>query len=60
MCLGVVSENDDFIFDDRKLSNSCKEKILGVIIDNDLKFDLHIRSMCEKAAQKLLDLIIRP
>ena len=36
MCSGIVSENDDIIFDGRKLSNSCKEKILGVIIDNDL------------------------
>ena len=50
MCLGIASENDDFIFDGRKLSNSCKEKIFGEIIDNDLKFDPHIRSMCEKAA----------
>ena len=53
MCLGIASENDDFIFDGKKLSNSCKEKILGVITDNDLKFHPHIRSMCEKAAQKL-------
>ena len=53
MCLGIVSENDDIIFEGRKLSDSSKEKILGVIIDNDLKLDPHIRSMCEKAAQKL-------
>ena len=50
---GIVSENDEFIFDGRKSSNSCKEKILNVIINNDLKFDPHIRSMCEKAAEKL-------
>ena len=53
MCLGTGSENDDFIFDRIKLPNSCEEKILGVIIDNELKFDSHIRSMCKKAAQKL-------
>ena len=53
MCLGIASENDDFIFDGKKLSNFCKEKILGVITDNGLKFHPHIRSMCEKAAQKL-------
>ena len=53
MCLGTGSENDDFIFDRIKLPNSCEEKILGVIIDNQLKFDSHIRSMCKKAAQKL-------
>ena len=53
MCFGIGSENDDFVFDGIKLPNSCEEKILGVIIDNELKFDPHIRSMCKKAAQKL-------
>ena len=53
MCLGVVSENDDFIFGGIKLPNSCEKKMLVVIIDNELKFDRRIRSMCKKAAQKL-------
>ena len=53
MCFGIGSKNDDFIFDGTKLPNNCEEKRLGVIIDNELKFDLHIRSMCKKAAQKL-------
>ena len=53
MCFGTSSENDDFILDGIKLPNSCEEKILGVIIDNELKFDPHIRSMCKKAALKL-------
>ena len=35
-----------------KLPNSCEEKILGIIIDNELKFDPHIRNMCKKAVQK--------
>ena len=48
-----VPENDDFILDGIKLPKSCEEKILGVIIDNELKFDPHIRSMCKKAAHKL-------
>ena len=52
MCFGIDSENDDFIFDGIKLPNSCKEKILNVIINNELKFDPHVRSMCKKAAQK--------
>ena len=43
----------DFIFEGIKLPNSCKEKKLGVIINNDLKFDPLIKSMCKKAAQKL-------
>ena len=53
ICFGTSSENDDFILDGIKLPNSCKEKILGVIIDNELKFDPYIRSMCKKAVQKL-------
>ena len=51
---GIGCENDDFIFDEIKLPISCKEKILGIIIDNGFKFDHpHIRSICKKAAQKL-------
>ena len=53
ICFRTGSENDDFIFDEIKLPNSCEEKRLGVIIDNELKFDPHIRSMSKKAAQKL-------
>ena len=53
VCFWTISENDDFIFDGIKLPNSCKGIILGVIIDNEPKFDPHIRSMCKKAGQKL-------
>ena len=53
MRFGIGSENDNFIFDWIKLTKSCEEKILDVIIDDELKFDPHIRSMCKKAAQKL-------
>ena len=44
---GIGSENDDYTYDIMKLPNSCEEKILGVIIDNELKFDTNIRSMCK-------------
>ena len=50
MRFGIGSENDDFIFDGIKLPNSCVEKILGVIINNELKFVPYSRSMCKKAA----------
>ena len=53
ICFGIGGENDDFIFDGIKLQKSCKEKILGITTDNELKFDAHIRSMCKKVAQKL-------
>ena len=47
MCFGIGSENGDFVFDAIKLPNSCEEKVLGVIIDNEFKFDPYIRSMCK-------------
>ena len=53
MCFAIGSENDDFIFDGIKLPRNCEEKILGIINDDELKFDPHIRSMSKKAAQKL-------
>ena len=53
MCFGIGSENDDFIFEGIKLPNSCEETTLDVIIDNEVKFDLHMRSMCKNTAQKL-------
>ena len=53
MCFGIGSENDEFTFYGIKLPNNCEEKILGVINDNELKFDPHIRIMSKKAAQKL-------
>ena len=33
--------------------NSNHEKLLGVIFDNKLQFDLHLTKQCSKAAQKL-------
>ena len=53
MCFRIGSENDDFIFDGIKLPNGYEEKILGVIIDHEFKYNPHIRSMCKKAVQKL-------
>ena len=51
MCFGIGSETDDFIFDGIKLTNSCEEKILGVIIDNELKL-IHILRVCVKKQRK--------
>ena len=53
MCFGIGSENDDFVFDGIKLPNSYKEKILDIILDQELKFDPYIKRMYKKAAQKL-------
>ena len=36
-----------------KLASSSYEKLLGILIDCDLSFDSHRKSLCRKAAQKL-------
>ena len=41
MCLGKATENTKFSFDGNTYVNSKEEKILGIIIDNDLFFDSH-------------------
>ena len=41
---------------DFKIASSNKEKLLGVTIDNHLKFESHIESLCSKASQKLYEL----
>ena len=53
MCFGIGSENDDFVFNGIKVPNSYKEKILDIILDQELKFDPYIKSMYKKTAQKL-------
>ena len=53
MCIGRNTENDKFKFDNLLLENSKEEVVLGVIIDNKLTFDSHIKSICRKAGQKL-------
>ena len=46
MCFGTSNEND-------KVTKQLWGEHLGIIIDNELKFDPHIRSMCKRAVQKL-------
>ena len=58
MCFGICSENNEFVFHGIKLPNICEKKILGLIINNDLKFNPHIRSVCKIAAHKLVVLKI--
>ena len=56
MCRGKNTENETFIFKDTTMKNSKEEKIQGVIIDNRLTFNSHIRELCKKASQKILAL----
>ena len=35
------------------IESSKQQKLLGVLLDNDLKFDQHLENLCRKASQKL-------
>ena len=39
--------------DGNKIFNSKREKLLGIIIDNELKFYEHVSNICKKASNKL-------
>ena len=56
MCLGKNTENKTFTFKDTIMSNSKEKKILGVVIDNRLTFNSHIRQLCKKVSQKISSL----
>ena len=53
MYIGRNTKNDKFEFDNFLLENSKEEDVLGVTIDNKLKFDSHIKNICRKTGQKL-------
>ena len=36
-----------------QLENNTSGKLLGVTVDSDLKFDIHVNNLCKKATQKL-------
>ena len=47
------SENAKINLDDFTITNSKKEKLLGIIFDDKLKFQYHIENFCKKASLKL-------
>ena len=53
MTLGLGKTCHDFKFENVVIKYKEQEKILGVIIDNELNFQPHIDSICKKANQKL-------
>ena len=53
LVLGKRSNSDTINLNGTKLASSSYEKLLGILIDRDLSFDKHIRSLCRKAGQKL-------
>ena len=50
---GRNTENDKFELDNWLLENSKEELVIGIIIDNKLTFDSHIKNISRKAGQKL-------
>ena len=53
MCLGKNTENETYFFNNTEVKNSSKEKILGITIDNKLKFRSHVKNLCKKASLKI-------
>ena len=53
LILGDRSNSDTINPNGTKLASSSYEKLLGILIDRDLSFDKHTKSLCWKAAQKL-------
>ena len=56
--LGNNTENEIFLFSNTLMENSKDKKILGVMIDNKLKFKSHISELCKKAPQNIAALSI--
>ena len=53
MCLCKNAENETYFFNNTEMKNSNEEKILGIIIDNKLKFKSHVKKLSKKASQKI-------
>ena len=52
----LLNSNDKALsirVDKYNISNSQNETLLGIVIDNNLKFDVHVNKLCTKASQKL-------
>ena len=54
-CHLLLSENTKHVacINHIQIENNTSEKLLGVITDSDLKFDLHVNNLCKKGTQKL-------
>ena len=53
MSLGQNAVNETFVYDNIEMKNNKEEKILGVIIDSEIKFKSHLKNICKKASQKI-------
>ena len=46
MCLGQNTVNETFVYNNTEMKNGKEEKILGVIIDDKLRFNSHGKKVC--------------
>ena len=53
MCLGQYTVNDTFFYDNNEMKNSKEEKMLGVIIDHQLRVKSPVKKVSKKASQKI-------
>ena len=53
LTLGFNKPFPDFSFENTIIKNVTEEKILGIVIDNNLNFKSHMKKMCGKANQKV-------
>ena len=53
LLLNTPDNNLSVSVDNHKIHNGESEKLLGIIFDNDLKFNEHVSNLCRKASQKL-------
>ena len=49
MCLGQNILNETFVYDNIEMKNSKEKKILGVIIDNKLRFKSHVKKLLKRS-----------
>ena len=53
MRVGQNAVNEIFVYYNTEMKNSKEEKILGVIIDNKLRFKSQVKNLCKRASQKI-------
>ena len=58
LTLGFNKLFPDFSFENTMIKNVTEEKILGIVIENNLNFKSRMKKICEKADQKLSALAI--
>ena len=53
MTFGIKKDNENLKIEDLTISNVNEVKVLGVVIDNQLTFTLHIKRICSKCKPKV-------